>query len=206
VILVILTCSLAANDPSASSPKGQGTLVGKVVDERGPVAYATVLAQDAQAGTISLEDGTFRLPHVPAGTRSIQVARLGCEPSNVTVTVKQRSEKRVVLELPCPRSNCLKATPLAQECFYRIDEASAAIGTHCRVHSRETLRADTVAIQYGIASSDPGATPEGRDSYPNARPWYSGGCVVQAAFTEVAYCRECRRAYDAWIVANFHRR
>ena len=53
-------------------------------------------------------------------------------------------------------------------------------------------------IHHGIVTWVPGRnSPDERKRFPNAWPWAGGGCVVgPEKFTEVAYCPECRAAYQ----------
>jgi hypothetical protein len=72
------------------------------------------------------------------------------------------------------------------------------VGSRCEVHHGQRLLLDIVPIHHGIDTFVPGRNSEDeRKRFPNAWPWAGGGCVVgPQKFTEVAYCRECRAAYQ----------
>ena len=81
VVLSVLTLLWTASGVSAKPPGGgggpkNGTLVGEVVGDGGPIAGATVMlfndvAIDQIAETITGADGTFQFGKVPAGDYSV---------------------------------------------------------------------------------------------------------------------------------------
>ena len=95
--------------------------------------------------------------------------------------------------IPCPNPD--KADP---GCVVPDPDQRAKVGSRCEVHHGQRLRLDIVPIHHGIVSWVPGRNSEDeRERFPNAWPWVGGGCVVgPQKFTEVAYCPECRAAYQ----------
>jgi hypothetical protein len=93
----------------------------------------------------------------------------------------------IVVNLTCPPGGVLSDP-----------NQRAMVGTRCEVHHGEHLRLGLVPIHYGLVTIIPGRNDPGeRRRFPNAWPWAGGGCVIgPQRFTEVAYCRECRLAYE----------
>ncbi|HEX6049279.1 MAG TPA: carboxypeptidase regulatory-like domain-containing protein, partial [Gemmatimonadaceae bacterium] len=66
-----------------------GIVVGRVTDARtsAPIAGAAVEVEGTRLATSTGDDGRYRIPGVPAGSRVIVVRRLGYAASRQTVTV-----------------------------------------------------------------------------------------------------------------------
>jgi hypothetical protein len=95
----------------------------------------------------------------------------------------------------------LTGTVLAGVVWYAANRPLDATtpGEVCEVHSTP-LAEDTVPIVYGLP---PRLTQEQRDriiaSFPHARTYYGGGCVVGSKTkARVSYCPECREAQAKW--------
>jgi len=90
-------------------------------------------------------------------------------------------------------TGCMNATKanLTSECFEPNPEAERRVGTRCGLHPSFLLEADTVAIVGGFISDARAAERPGR--YIHSCLVVDQGCVHSKAFTEVAYCPECRR-------------
>ncbi len=77
--------------PAREAPRRAfvGTVVGRVIDARtsAPIAGATVEVEGTRLATSTGDDGRYRIPSVPAGSRVIIVRRLGYAASRQTVTV-----------------------------------------------------------------------------------------------------------------------
>lgn len=75
----------------------------------------------------------------------------------------------------------------------------ARVGTRCEIHRWTRLKLDLVPVHYGFVGYTPGLGGDERFEFPNAHPWSSGGCVDHGiVFAEVAYCTECRAAWNLW--------
>jgi carboxypeptidase family protein len=187
--------SIAAGSPAS------GKIVGRVTKGGKPYAYANVILLGTRVGTQTNEDGWFRLERVPAGKQELQVQAIYCDKQSVTVSVRSGRPDTLAVELCCPFLGCAEASKedLAPECFRPNPDERRRVGWPCLVHPWCALTPDTVRIAYGYQLARPGFAEIKRHSFPNAAMSWDGGCVVGlAAFTEVAYCRDCRRAFDRW--------
>jgi outer membrane receptor protein involved in Fe transport len=88
VAFLVLAC-VARPSPILAQETGQnGTIVGKVVDERGgAVAGAQVFLTRPAIGTLTRPDGGYTLTRVPVGPQSLHVRMLGFRPDSASVTV-----------------------------------------------------------------------------------------------------------------------
>lgn len=89
-----------------------------------------------------------------------------------------------------------------RSCILENPEQRARAGTRCEIHRRTKLKLDLVLVHHDFVGYTPGLGGDERVQFPNARPWWSGGCVDYGIpFAEVAYCTECRAAWKfamAW--------
>lgn len=195
----VVSSLAAADTPPRADPDSVGTVEGRLTREGKPAAYAVVDLVGLRMGTMTDDDGRFRLTGVPVGSRSIVFRAFSCEPLTVSVTVRRGSVTRLdTTHLGIqPFADNDRSVPAD---FMANPEERARVGSRCRVHWRITLRSDTVAIHHGITGYSPGSGGEERERFPNAREWWPGGCVVDGTTrTEVAYCRDCRRSYARWL-------
>ena len=197
--LVLAPVCCAEVQPSADAA-GNGSLKGRVTKGGRPAAYANVIAVGTRVGTMTREDGSFDLPSMPVGAHTIQIMAFGCEKVAIPVTVNAGSIDSIAVDLPCPLTRCFREEHVVPECFRANPAERARVASKCRIHSTVALRPDTVRIGYGLQIVEPDFVAMERDSFPNARDWWGGGCVVEEwAFTEVAYCGECRRSQERWL-------
>ncbi|MEO0877081.1 MAG: carboxypeptidase-like regulatory domain-containing protein, partial [Bacteroidota bacterium] len=96
--LIICLCSSFLLAQTTDTPKKQGTVKGKVLDElQQPVAYATISVSDAEgtliSGGITDEKGKFSLDKLPFGTLAVEVQFLGYQTftQNVQLSNKERT-------------------------------------------------------------------------------------------------------------------
>jgi TonB-linked SusC/RagA family outer membrane protein len=98
---------IAAALIGASDVSGQGTVSGRVTDSlsRGPVPAARVIVVGTNRGASTDAEGQFRIPDVPAGTRTIRVLRIGyqAQERSVGVATGQVASVQVALA-PAPLS------------------------------------------------------------------------------------------------------
>ncbi|MEZ4648810.1 MAG: TonB-dependent receptor [Candidatus Eisenbacteria bacterium] len=75
----VLAVFLFAATASAQSPLGGvGTISGKVIDQNGkPVPYASVVLFGTQWGGMSVDDGSFTIINIPAGTYTMKALIIG---------------------------------------------------------------------------------------------------------------------------------
>jgi len=62
-----------------------GLLKGKVIDKENgtPLPYANVVIEEIKRGTTTMEDGTFYIPHVPAGIYTVTASMVGYAPMKI---------------------------------------------------------------------------------------------------------------------------
>lgn len=82
---VPISQSIEVPVPTPSSPTrrpvGTGVVSGRVTDAQNqPVAYANVLLLGERLGTMTAEDGSYRIGSVPSGTYTVKVQSIGFEP------------------------------------------------------------------------------------------------------------------------------
>jgi hypothetical protein len=117
------------------------------------------------------------------------------------VSLQSGCTETLAVELSCPLLRCVEAGKehLAPECFLSNPDEHARVGRACQVHPGSVLVPDTVDIVYGLQIGRPGFAALERDSFPSAAVSWDGGCTRGlAAFTEVAFCGDCRRALERW--------
>ena len=70
----------------------------------------------------------------------------------------------------------------------------------CSLHKKKLL-VDKVEITYGLAMIIPNPEKVKDKLFPYANTYVLGGCVYgsdSARYTEVFYCKTCRKAYEKW--------
>lgn len=101
----VLTAALAALTALALSTgvasAQQGTVTGQVVDASNlePVVGAQVFFPDLDQGTLTNEEGRYRITGVPAGQHEIRVRLLGYRPASQNVTVEGGATATVDFQL-----------------------------------------------------------------------------------------------------------
>jgi TonB-linked SusC/RagA family outer membrane protein len=101
----VLTAALAALTALALSTgvasAQQGTVTGQVVDASNlePVVGAQVFFPDLDQGTLTNEEGRYRITGVPAGQHEIRVRLLGYRPASQNVTVEGGATETVDFQL-----------------------------------------------------------------------------------------------------------
>ena len=107
------------------------------------------------------------------------------------------------VQLACKPRPCPVPDRADRTCILENPEQRARVGTRCESHRRTKLKLDLVPVHYGIVGYTPGLGDEERAKFPNARPWWSAGCVDQGIrFAELAYCSECRAAWKLAIASE----
>jgi hypothetical protein len=192
---------------SGTNSVGFGSVVGRVTQEGRPAAYANIIVIGTRRGIPTRDDGSFRLDGLPAGPTVLLFQMIGCTKASVSVEVKPGITDTVSVDLQCPLTGCFRQDHFVADCYRPNEEERRRVGSRCRVHASVVLVSDTVRIGYGLQIVRPGFSAAENDSFPNARDWWDGGCVLEKwAFTEVAYCNECRRAHERWLQRTVGRR
>jgi Ca-activated chloride channel family protein len=123
--LTMLVFSLLAVFASASST---GQITGRVLDaNHQPVAGATVVIEGTRLAARTAGDGTFTIPHVPAGTYTIRVEAAAIAPMTQRVTVTAGQTTKIEfgftrVSQSAPETEKRKEMPLSEG--GRVDEAS----------------------------------------------------------------------------------
>lgn len=102
-ILVALAAGLAlVTVPHAAvAQQGIGTITGHVIEwaNREPIASAQVRIVGSTRGTLTRDDGSFRLTGIPVGEVQLRALRIGYGAQTVTVTVTANAEATADFEL-----------------------------------------------------------------------------------------------------------
>ncbi len=95
--LPLLLLLLAPSLPAEAQTGGVGTVAGRVTDSEGkPLAYANVLIIGTPWGAFTLEDGTFKIQSIPAGSYSLQVNMIGFEDQTIDKVQVEKGETATV--------------------------------------------------------------------------------------------------------------
>ena len=90
----------AARDTAVIAPRGTAILTGKVTDASGtPLANARVAVDADNAATTTDNQGNFRLTGLRAGTRSLNVRRIGFASVDMPVNVSASSTRSVTISM-----------------------------------------------------------------------------------------------------------
>lgn len=141
VLLVFLGSLLeSAATLLAQAPAQTGTIVGRILDERGaPVANAQVYLQRPAIATESRPNGAYVLTAVPAGEVKVLARMLGFQPDSTTVALRAgdrltlgftlrrdplRLQTLIVTGTPVPRQNLAASVAVTTLTPHEIDQAS----------------------------------------------------------------------------------
>lgn len=99
----LIVFGLTAVFSSLALAQGTGEIAGRVIDAKTnqPLGYANIVIVGTSRGAMSLDDGRFSLPQVPAGTYTVKVMMMGyktVERPGVVVNAGQKAEVNVTLE------------------------------------------------------------------------------------------------------------
>ncbi len=100
ILALFALLTFAASPVFAQAGDQTGTIVGKVIDERGaPVASAQVFVDRTTLGTLSRGDGSYTIGAVPQGTHLLRTRLIGFRPesASVAVTAGQRATQDFTL-------------------------------------------------------------------------------------------------------------
>lgn len=195
--VVFLLVSAAVSPIASVGANPTATIVGMVMEEGKPAGYANVIIQGTRLGTMTREDGLFRLENVPPGSQKLIAQAIYCDRKTLSLSLAPGQTDTLVVMLECPLIRCVDAgkANLVAGCFQPNAAERSRVGLPCPIHPAFALALDTVRISYGLQIYN----PMERDSFPNAGMGVPGGCVPRPiAFTEFAYCTECRRAWSRY--------
>ena len=195
-LLLIAFASIASASPRPVHDGPTGTVSGRIVRSDGPKHDIHVIDQETWMSVITRTDGTFHFERLPVGRHLLRILSDFCEVQLVPVTVRADQVSTLEIQLACKPRPCPKPDRADPTCIVENPAERARVGRRCEVHPGTRLRRDLVEIHHGIVSYVPGMGGDERQRFPNARPWWGGGCVDDGVpFTEVAYCSECRKDY-----------
>jgi hypothetical protein len=193
---LVAFASIVSADPRPVPDGPTGTVSGRIVRSDGPKYDIHVIDQETWMSVITRTDGTFRFERLPVGSHLFRIRSDWCGVQLVPVTVRADQVSTLEICLTCKPRPCPKPDRADPTCIVENPAERARVGRRCEVHPGTRLQLDLVEIHHGIASYVPGMGGDERQRFPNARPWWGGGCVDHGIpFTEVAYCSECRKAY-----------
>lgn len=199
LVVAALLAGIAGEAPADPDTAAVGFLVGRVTHEGRPEQFANIIVLGTKHGGQSGRDGSFRLDGVPVGAAVIQVIAMGCVRATKPVEAKSGSADSISVELDCPSRRCRDQAHPTADCLKPNPEERRRIGSRCVAHPSVFLASDTVRVGYGLQIVHAELEAARRDSFPNTRNWVVEDCLVEDwAFTEVAYCGECRLAYERW--------
>jgi len=195
-VLLVTVATLAIGQPRIEPAHPTGAVTGRIVRSDGPKYDVHVTDQATWRDTTTGADGTFRLERVPVGEHLFRIVSNYCDVQLIPVTVRAGQVARLEVELACRPRPCPKPDRADPTCVVENPEQRERVGTVCEVHRGTKLKLDLVPIHYGIVGYTPGLGGDERKIFPNARPWWSSGCMdTGQRWAEVAYCRDCRAVY-----------
>jgi TonB-linked SusC/RagA family outer membrane protein len=146
-------------------PRAHGTIVGRVVDARSgaPLEAVSVTVEGTRAGVLTSDDGTFRIPAVPAGEHTVIARRIGYTPGrqNVTVTDDQDVTVNFQLSADALRMSEVVVTGTSVETTRR--QLGNAVGT---VDAQDIAKSGSVAIDRALAGKAPGVMVQQNSGNP----------------------------------------
>ena len=176
-IWLLLTTMLAAGfSPAALVAQATGTLEGRIVVDRSeqPLASVQVVIQALGMGTLSNQDGRFRLTNVPAGTHTVTAIRIGLSAASETVTVTP-GEVTVVnftLQQRALDLDAIVVTGQGSEISRRRLSTNIDVVSTDQIQNSPATRLDQLlqtalpSVQVRLASGQPGATSVTRGRGP----------------------------------------
>ena len=84
---------------SSFSCLAQGTLIGQVSDEAGPLSFVHVGIQGQKIGTFSNDQGQFILDKLPEGAHTLLSSFVGYRSSEIPVVVQSGKETFISIKL-----------------------------------------------------------------------------------------------------------
>jgi len=206
MVWLALTASLAATwAGGAPTEPVTGTVTGivKACSTQTPLAYANVILVGTARGAMTLADGSYRIPHVPAGTYTVKVLMMGyVAMERKDVKVKGGDEVRVDFALErAIAPNAQDIDVLAEKAMIEVNESRAPATTSSE--QLEEMPIDKVlegvALKAGVVNS--GDHMHVRGAPPNVT---SARCRNQAAPYRVQRQAWNTESYDALRENIFH--
>ncbi len=202
LILIVAVTSVASAQQRPAPNGPTGSVTGRVVRSDGPKYGVHVIDQETWMSVTTRPDGTFSLGQLPVGRHVFRIGSEYCEVQLVPVAVFAGQVTTLEVQLTCKPRPCPVPDRADSTCILENPEQRARAGTRCEVHRRTKLKLDLVPVHHDIVGHTPGLGGDERAQFPNARPWYSAGCVVWGIpFAEVAYCTECRAVWKLAIAS-----
>lgn len=196
-VLLVAAASVGIARPRANPDGPTGTVTGRIVRSDGPKYDVNVTDQVTWMTVITRPDGTFRLERLPVGDHLFRIRSDYCGVQLIPVMVRAGQVSTLEVELACKPRPCPNPDRADPTCVVENPEQRRRVGTFCEVHRGTKLKLDIMPIHYGIAGYTPGLDEDERKLFPNARPWWSAGCVdTGQRWAEVAYCSICRAVYE----------
>jgi hypothetical protein len=202
-VLLAAAVLVGSARPRANPGEPTGAVTGRIARSDGPKYDVHVIDQVTWMTVITRPDGTFRLELLPVGDHLFRIRSDYCEVQLIAVTVRAGQVSTLEVELACKPRPCPKPDRADPTCIVENPEQRQRVGTFCEVHRGTKLKLDIVPIHYDIVGYTPGLGRDERNVFPNARPWWSAGCVDRGQrWAEVAYCNVCRAIFELRSLAS----
>jgi hypothetical protein len=194
--LVLTTLLFAGFGPGAAAAQQTGTIEGRVVLDRSAQSLGSVQVaiQALGIGTLTNQDGRFRLTNVPAGTHTLTAIRIGLSSvtETVTVTPGQVTVLNISLQQRALDLDAIVVTGQGSEISRRRLSTNIDVVSTDQIQNSSATRLDQLlqtalpSVQVRLASGQPGATSVTRGRGP-----------VSAARSPRLNSRSTRRVTDA---------
>jgi TonB-dependent SusC/RagA subfamily outer membrane receptor len=145
--------------------RADGIIVGRVTEARSgtPLEAVSVVVDGTRSGVLTAEDGSYRIPAVPAGEHTVIARRIGYTPGrkNVTVTGDQEVTVDFQLSADALRMSEVVVTGTSVETTRR--QLGNAVGT---VDAQEISKSGSVAIDRALAGKAAGVMVQQNSGNP----------------------------------------
>ncbi|QHL88273.1 PEGA domain-containing protein [Nibribacter ruber] len=123
-VACLLWVSVLVGLPGKSLAQGTGTVIGSTVDTEAnqPLGFATVFIAQTTYGTMAAENGSFKLPNLPAGKHELVVSYLGYETVTYAFTLQPGQELKIKVGLT-PKPNALQEVVITKDPHWRENYA-----------------------------------------------------------------------------------
>jgi len=174
--LVLTTLLFAGFGPGAAAAQQTGTIEGRVVLDRSAQSLGSVQVaiQALGIGTLTNQDGRFRLTNVPAGTHTLTAIRIGLSSvtETVTVTPGQVTVLNISLQQRALDLDAIVVTGQGSEISRRRLSTNIDVVSTDQIQNSSATRLDQLlqtalpSVQVRLASGQPGATSVTRGRGP----------------------------------------
>ncbi len=161
LLLFALLTIASLTAPAAFGQKGNGSLVGRVVDAdtHEPIGFAQVLLVEAERSAGADEKGVFRIISVPEGKYAIKSYRIGYDALEQTVSVTASDTARITLHMQAAPLLSGSVLVTAEHDDAGRSAASLSLGGRDLRRHLGTTIAESLEDQPGVAMRSMGPAP-----------------------------------------------